>query len=303
MKKRFLVYLALLSFTTCAFGAQYKINSKGQVKNPEGQIQQKSNVTAPVYYNNYQQQEYVDNKVVLKDNIKTIDIVMDYSGSMYYWIETAKSAMRSIISQVPQGVNLGFRIFGNDSGKNPYNPIVSAVSAVKKDNKGKYKVTTTTNSYLGDTRSSCSATSSLVSVSPLDYLYIVKKMNQTKVGGMTPLTLALHQSVQYDFSGMDTINKKKIVLITDGGENCGGDPCAFAKDLMSRRQDIVIDVVLVSSSSKSLQCLASITGGKIYNPADGGEFVKSITNSLSGADENTQNDDTNGQYYEFDPND
>ncbi len=299
MKKRFLVYICLLAFTSCAFAAQYKVNSKGQVKSPTGSIQQKSNITTPVYFNNYNQSTYVQNQIAANSSIAFVDIVMDYSGSMSYWIDTAKSAMSAIVSQIPNNVNVGFRVFGNDlGGSNPYNAIVSAVTGVKKDNAGKYKVTAKSSSYLGSTSSSCSSTESLYPVTTLNTYSLLFKMDKTRVGGMTPLTLALHQAVEADFRGFNKTDKKKIILITDGGENCGGDPCAFAKDLMSRRQDVIIDVVLVSSSSRALQCLASATGGKLYNPSDGGEFINSITNSIQNS-ENSSTDNTYTQYYEY----
>lgn len=110
------------------------------------------------------------------------------------------------------------------------------------------------------------------------------------------MVLALSQAVNKDFSGMDTVNKKKIILITDGDENCGGDPCAFARDLVSKRKDIVIDVVLVSSNSVGLRCLTSSTGGKIYNPTDTQGFINSITNSIQNTD---STEAEQSQEYEF----
>ena len=79
------------------------------------------------------------------------------------------------------------------------------------------------------------------------------------------MVYALDRAAFQDFANLDTTTPKKIVLITDGGENCGGDPCAFAKNLMKKRSDIHIDVVLVSSNSKYLSGLSSTTGGHFYN--------------------------------------
>ena len=95
---------------------------------------------------------------------------------------------------------------------------------------------------------------------------------------------------------------KKIILITDGGENCGGDPCAFAKTLMNTRRDIAIDVVLVSSNSKRLQCLASTTGGNIYNLSNVNQFANIMKQSIQTPANTTpvnNYDNTPQQQYEF----
>ena len=78
---------------------------------------------------------------------------------------------------------------------------------------------------------------------------------------------------------LDT-DDKKIILITDGGENCGGNPCAFARNLMKKRNDIHIDVVLASSSSNALTCLASTTGGHLYHVNNLSDFTTTMTKSM-----------------------
>ena len=92
----------------------------------------------------------------------------------------------------------------------------------------------------------------------------------------------------------------KIILITDGGENCGGDPCAFASALIKQRRDIVIDVLLVSSSSKALRCLSDTTGGKFYNAEDVNSFTSTLTESMTQtAQPSTQKQPEPQQKYEF----
>ena len=129
MKKRFLT-LFILFFTCSVFGAQYKINSKGQVVAPNGNIQRESSII-----NNYYADTYTPSNIS-SSGISVVDIVMDYSGSMYYWIETAKKAMRGIVSNVPSDINLGFRVFGNNDGNIPYDPVLSKVKSVVDKNQG-----------------------------------------------------------------------------------------------------------------------------------------------------------------------
>ena len=129
-------------------------------------------------------------------------------------------------------------------------------------------------------------------------------MNSVNLGGATPLVYALDRTVYQDFMPFGTTTPKKIVLITDGGENCGGDPCAFARQLINKRSDVTIDVVLVSSSSRALACLSSTTGGKFYagtqdgwSDATSSMATNTLTDSLqSQPDTQTQQKE---QKYEF----
>lgn len=302
MKKIFVILSLLTLISSITFAAKYKVNTNGKVVSPNGEVQVKSNLISPQptynnVYNNYYSQNYINNKQVLANSIGNIDIVMDYSGSMSFWIEAAKNSMTSIISQLPTGTKVGFRVFGHDGGNNPYTPILNKVKSVTKNKNGTYKVRTSTSPYLGSISGSCSATTQIASVAPHNASTLINGMNSIQIGGSTPLTLALEQSVNNDFAGLSKTQPKKIILITDGGENCGGDPCEFAKTLISQRKDITIDVVLVSSTSKELVCLAQTTGGKFYNTNDVYSFTNVLIESMQDTPQSTIPEPT--QQYEF----
>lgn len=298
MKK--ILCILLITFSSLSvYAASYKVNTHGQVVSPSGNVQQNSSVLTPNdVYNNYYAQNYVNTKQALSGSVGTINIVMDYSGSMSYWITVAKKSMATIVSQLPSTTKIGFRAFGHENGMNPYTPIVNKVKSIVKDKNGNYKLTAKKSPYLGSVSGSCSATSQIVPVKPYDAYSLLNGMNSIDIGGSTPLTLALEQAVDNDFLGLAKNSPKKIILITDGGENCGGDPCAFAKSLVSSRNDISIDVVLVSSDSSGLVCLANTTGGKVYNPTDVGSFVDSLIDSMQTIP-NVPEQETPSQYYEF----
>ncbi len=300
MKKPVLLLLIMLFAALSAYGSKYKVNTSGKVTSETGQVQNSNAVKNII--NNYQAGSYISNNQADKDGAEIINIVMDYSGSMYNWIQAAKKCMALIVRQLPPSTQTGFRVFGHDSGNNPYTPVMSKVKNVVQNKEGKYKVQTVKSSYLGMTSGSCSATSQVTKIQPNNSAEIFNGMNSIRIGGSTPLTLALEQAADSDFLGMDKTVPKKIILITDGGENCGGDPCAFAKSLMSKRKDIVIDVVLVSSYSKALTCVSDLTGGKFYNPVDTSSFVKVLSESIQEPVNNTgghQKPEQTEQKYEF----
>ena len=301
MKKKFTAFLlssVLLTTTAVVFAAKYTINTSGTVKNQAGQtITSPANSVNQNYFNNYTAANYVNNNVVNQDQVGMIEIVMDFSGSMSNWIAVAKRSMTAIVAQIPSSTKIGFRVFGHDSnGSNPTS--IHTLQDVKKIVKNGNKFTVVTEkSPVGMTRGACSATKQVAPIISANSNSILYGMNSVDIGGATPLVYALDRAAYQDFVAYDTTTPKKIVLITDGGENCGGDPCAFARSLMRKRSDIHIDVVLVSSYSKSLSCLASTTGGHLYNINNLDDFTKTMTKTIQSQPATQQ--EIKKQSYEF----
>lgn len=305
MKKVLILFFVLVLSACCAFAAKYKVNNSGVVKNNGNVVAPKIPATNP--YNVYQSTQYVSSNVVKSTPVNTIELVMDYSASMSSWIGQAKKSMTSIMTQIPSQVGVGFRVFGqndNNAKQNSEDALAKVKKIVKKN--GKYHVETETATYLGHTTGFCSATSQLAPILVSNIDNILKGMEAAKLGSATPLVYALDRTVNKDFAGLDNVSPKKIVLITDGGENCGGDPCEFAKHLMATRSDVHIDVVLVAGSFDSLSCLANATGGKLYKVNNLKDFSTVLTQSMKSQPRNVNsnvNTNTNtkvpAQQYEF----
>ena len=95
--------------------------------------------------------------------------------------------------------------------------------------------------------------------------------------GPTPLAYALRTTIENDFHF--STPEKHIILITDGYETCDGNPCEYIKHIMTRRKDIVIDVVAIGANSYDLhylKCLSDATGGDIYDIQTPTEFTPVI---------------------------
>ena len=292
------IIVALIITTTAVFAAKYTINSSGTVKTQSGQVvSPKANTVNQNYYNNYYANQYVANNTVNNTQVGTVEIVMDFSGSMSNWIGVAKRSMTAIVAQIPQNIRVGFRVFGhNSNGENPTS--IHTLQDVKKIVKNGNKFTIVTEKGpIGTTRGACSATKQVTAIIPANSNALLAGMNSVDIGGATPLVYALDRTVYQDFAGLDQTTPKKIVLITDGGENCGGDPCAFARNLMKKRQDVHIDVVLTSAYSKQLSCLSTTTGGNFYSIDNLQDFSTTITNSIQA--EPTKKFEVKQQNYEF----
>lgn len=278
MKKILLSIILSVVLISCAMAAKYTINTSGTVKT-QGKIVSPSVIKNP--YSVYSAGQYVNSVASQTSSIAVVDIVMDYSGSMANCIEEAKRAMASIVSKISSETNLGFRVFGHDfNGMNPNNSATLAkVKQIVKTKNGKYKVQTK-ESPVGKTSGYCSATQAVAPITKANSANLLRGMNSVSVGGATPLVYALDRAVEEDFK-LFRGQQKKIILITDGGENCGGNVCAYAKELASSHPEVHIDVVLVQGRFSGLNCVASQTGGKVYNLDNLSDFSNVIQESIN----------------------
>lgn len=94
--------------------------------------------------------------------------------------------------------------------------------------------------------------------------------------GETPIAAAIEMAAA-DYSAHEGENNA-ILLVTDGIEECGGDPCAAARKVMGMGLDLKIHIVGLSLDPRqraAIECLSNETGGKY--------FAAEKTTDLSGA--------------------
>lgn len=201
-------------------------------------------------YKVFTPQSYKKN-LPLKQN-EHILFIMDFSNSMNEKIdntsklEMALSSISKILKNVPDNLSMGLRIYGHKGGFNPF--------------------------------TSCKASELVVPISKDNKAKIEAKLYQTQAVGWTPITYSLQKAVVSDFAGFN--GQKRIVLLTDGGENCGKSPCLWAIDLMKYRDDIKIDTIAFDLQDKQaldqLICTSLVTNGKFYNAKTTAELIKSL---------------------------
>ncbi len=90
--------------------------------------------------------------------------------------------------------------------------------------------------------------------------------------GMTPLELSLKRAAE-DFAA----KPGAILLITDGIESCGGDPCRYAATL--KKLGLRVDTIGFGSGPKgeaALRCVSEATGGRYYGAFDESSFAGAV---------------------------
>ncbi|PQO24565.1 hypothetical protein C2I36_01605 [Rhodobacteraceae bacterium WD3A24] len=95
--------------------------------------------------------------------------------------------------------------------------------------------------------------------------------------GMTPLTDSLRRARQMI---PRTAESADIILVTDGLENCGGDPCALAREIAGEGIDIRAHVVgfgMEAEAVQTMSCLPEQTGGQLFTANTGAELAEALT--------------------------
>ncbi len=109
---------------------------------------------------------------------------------------------------------------------------------------------------------------------------IIGELDRLQPEGNTPLTHAVEKAA-------DLLNYRTkpavVVLVTDGDETCGGDPCKLAADLVKAGKAITVHVIGFKGLHRYYKFPANDTGLKVYTQArciadtTGGKFITAQT--------------------------
>jgi len=119
----------------------------------------------------------------------------------------------------------------------------------------------------------CSDSRLLVSFAPNNFLQLKEALNQISPKGVTPIALSLEKAAG-DFPD-DRNARNIIILITDGEESCGGDPCAISLALQKSGvflRPFVIGAKVDDASVGMLDCI-----GTFLNAQDPVGFKQAIS--------------------------
>lgn len=184
--------------------------------------------------------------------------IVDFSNSMTeklhgtQKINMVLDTMQELLPKLPENKRVGLRVYGHKGGY--------AMPGL-----------------------ACKASSLIVPMIKGSAPQIQSALFSLKPTGWTPITYSLKQAVNSDFAGVK--GKKRIILLTDGGENCDESPCDYVMELTQTRQDIYIDVIAFNiydqEANNQLKCTALVTSGKFYSANTAAELLNSLQKSLN----------------------
>ncbi|MDD7973399.1 hypothetical protein [Roseinatronobacter alkalisoli] len=125
-------------------------------------------------------------------------------------------------------------------------------------------------------RGSCADIETITPLAQHDGTEIAARLQGLNPQGMTPLTASM--AMARDMIPA-TAESADLILITDGLENCDGDPCALAVDLAAQGIDIRAHVVgfgMTEDDINTLSCLPEHTGGMLFQTNSGVELAEAM---------------------------
>lgn len=136
--------------------------------------------------------------------------------------------------------------------------------------------------YGHNSKGSCSDIETLITPDTGTAPALSSRVNRLNPRGKTPLTAAVIQAADtLDFEN----SPASVILLSDGEETCGLDPCSIGASLEERGIDFTVYVIgfdVTVTDQVGLRCLAEETGGAFF-AADNTEQLRSALASVSDA--------------------
>ena len=169
-------------------------------------------------------------------------------------MSAAKQVIEHAMAMIPASINVGCRVFGQ--------------------------------SFSGAPEIDCRQTCVLVPLGRHNRGSLIAAVRTIQPAGLTPLEFALRRCAEEDFSRCQ--GTKTIILISDGLDTCGGDPCAYMTQLGRYGINIRCDVVGLElkkdhKAQEQLNCLAQSSGGKYYDASNSDDLIQSVAHSVKRA--------------------
>jgi Mg-chelatase subunit ChlD len=111
-----------------------------------------------------------------------------------------------------------------------------------------------------------------------DASILADRVQELTPKGETPIAAAL-QAAAKSFAVLKG-QQNTIVLVTDGIEECQGDPCAAARAIREAGLDLKVDIVgftLKQEQKKLIECVATETGGTYYDAKNAAALSAALT--------------------------
>ncbi|MCQ2738701.1 MAG: VWA domain-containing protein [bacterium] len=195
---------------------------------------------------------YNPNNYTYNNDSENLLFVVDFSNSMGEFlnhktkVDQVKRALTVILPQISKDTKTGIRVYGHTCNMFAYN--------------------------------ACRSSELLVPLAEDNSSKILHSIEKLHPRGMTPITYSLKQAVNKDFRNNN--EKKHIILLTDGGENCDESPCEYTISLIKERKDISIDVIAFNVGDEAdlaqLKCTANVTGGNLSEANTSAELLDSM---------------------------
>jgi hypothetical protein len=129
---------------------------------------------------------------------------------------------------------------------------------------------------------SCKDIEQVFALGPVDADAYVTKIQSIRANGWTPIA----DSIVAAAGGLPPGDFNSIILVSDGEETCGGDPCAVAEVLKDSETELTVHVVGYAvdvATRQQLQCIARTSGGSYQDATDAEGLLQALEEALAAA--------------------
>ncbi|MCP4577306.1 MAG: VWA domain-containing protein [Deltaproteobacteria bacterium] len=172
--------------------------------------------------------------------------ILDGSGSMWgrvdgkIKIQVAKEVMTTLLKETPDGIDCGIMVYGHRK------------------------------------KGDCTDIEMIVPMGALQKETAIEKINRISPKGKTPISASISMAVD---KVKESEAASTIVLVSDGIETCGKDPCEVVKKLKGSGINVVIHVVgfnVKKDAAKQLACIAEAGGGSYFSTTNAGDLLAAM---------------------------
>ena len=185
-----------------------------------------------------------------------IELILDASGSMKrkiggrMMIDIAKDAMVQIIEGLPDDLQVALRVYGH---------------RIREGQPG-----------------DCQDSELVFPFAKLDKPRLLDRVRAIQALGTTPIAYSLQQ-VERDFG--TARGEKIVILVTDGKEECKGNPSAVVSELLAKGFQMRLNVVGFAlgdeATKREMQQIAELTGGHFFDAKDAKALRGAIEQALA----------------------
>jgi len=177
-------------------------------------------------------------------------LVLDASGSMWGQVAgeakivIARRVMKDLAGRIPAGTEVGLIAYGHRRE--------------------------------GD----CDDIESIVPIGPLDASALGAKIDALNAKGKTPITKAVGGAIDA-LKTRDRVST--VILVSDGIETCGGDPCAAVRAAKTAEVEFVMHVVgfdMGDADVSQLECAAQAGGGLYFDAQNAEELAGALDDAI-----------------------
>lgn len=178
-------------------------------------------------------------------------LILDASGSMWGQIDgenkivTAKRVLGELVDDLPTASQVGVVAYGHRE------------------------------------KGDCDDIETLIPLGPMDAATVKSTINAIHPKGKTPITDSVEHALEV-LKQADT--QATMVLLSDGLETCGGDPCKAVRLAREQGMPFVFHVVGFDVEGKDLsqlQCMAQAGGGLFLSAEDGDQLASALDNVMA----------------------